>query len=176
MKIVIVGCGRVGASAAELWDTAGHEVVILDVSNRAFERLASTFGGTAVRGDGTDEDVLRRAGAEGADVFVSLTEGDNRNVMSAQLAVEAFEIPRVIAKINDPVRAAAYAELGIATLCRTGLMVDAMNEHLGMPPSGLSGMLSPSGTHPGGEHHSSREDAAEPSTIELPAPGAPMEA
>jgi trk system potassium uptake protein len=174
VKIVIVGCGRVGASAAELWDTAGHEVVILDVSTRAFERLASTFGGTAVRGDGTDEDVLRRAGAEGADVFVSLTEGDNRNVMSAQLAVEAFEIPRVIAKINDPVRAAAYAELGIATLCRTGLMVDAMNEHLGMPPSGLSGMLAPIGTHP--DHHPSRGDAAEPSTIELPAPGAPMEA
>jgi trk system potassium uptake protein TrkA len=148
--------------------------VILDVSTRAFERLAYTFGGTAVRGDGTDEDVLRRAGAEGADVFVSLTEGDNRNVMSAQLAVEAFEIPRVIAKINDPVRAAAYAELGIATLCRTGLMVDAMNEHLGMPPSGLSGMLAPIGTHP--DHLPSREDAAEPSTIELPAPGAPMEA
>lgn len=176
MKIVIVGCGRVGASAAELWDSTGHEVVILDMSTRAFERLPSTFGGTAVRGDGTDEDVLRRAGAEGADVFVALTEGDNRNVMSAQLAIEAFQIPRVVAKINDPVRAAAYAELGIATLCRTGLMVDAMNDHLGLPPSGLSGMLAPSGTHPGGEHHASAEDLAEPSTIELPAPGAPLEA
>jgi trk system potassium uptake protein TrkA len=176
VKIVIVGCGRVGASAAELWDSAGHEVVILDISTRAFERLASTFGGTAVRGDGTDEDVLRRAGAEGADVFVSLTEGDNRNVMSAQLAVEAFKIQRVIAKINDPVRADAYAELGIATLCRTGLMVDAMNDHLGLPPSGLPGMLAPMGTHPGGEHHTSRGDAAESPTIELPAPGAPLEA
>ena len=176
MKIVIVGCGRVGASAAELWDTTGNEVVILDISTRAFERLPSTFGGTAVRGDGTDEDVLRRAGAEGADVFVALTEGDNRNVMSAQLAVEAFQIPRVIAKINDPVRAAAYAELGIATLCRTGLMVDAMNGHLGFPPSGLSGMLAPSGTHPGGEHHSTRGGTAATPTIELPAPGAPMEA
>jgi trk system potassium uptake protein TrkA len=176
VKIVIVGCGRVGASAAELWDTTGNEVMILDISTRAFERLPSTFGGTAVRGDGTDEDVLRRAGAEGADVFVALTEGDNRNVMSAQLAVEAFQIPRVVAKINDPVRAAAYAELGIATLCRTGLMVDAMNGHLGFPPSGLSGMLAPSGTHPGGEHHSTRDDTAATPTIELPAPGAPMEA
>jgi trk system potassium uptake protein TrkA len=153
MKIVIVGCGRVGASAAELWDKAGHDVIVLDLSTRAFERLPSTFGGTAVRGDGTDEDVLRRAGIEGADIFLSLTEGDNRNVMSAQLAVEAFEVPRVIAKINDPVRAAAYAELGIATLCRTGLMVDAVNAHLGFPPSGLAGMLAPSGQHPGGDHH-----------------------
>jgi trk system potassium uptake protein TrkA len=158
VKIVIVGCGRVGASAAEVWDAAGHEVIILDILTRAFERLPSSFGGTAIRGDGTDEDVLRRVGAEGADVFIALTEGDNRNVMSAQLAAEALEIPNVIAKINDPVRAAAYSQLGIATICRTGLMVDAMNAHLGWPPSGLAGMLEPSGTHPGGEHHASRGD------------------
>jgi trk system potassium uptake protein TrkA len=159
----------VGASCAELWDKGGHEVVILDVSTRAFERLPSTFGGSAVRGDGTDEDVLRRAGAEDADVFVALTEGDNRNVMSAQLAVEAFEIARVIAKINDPVRAAAYAELGIATICRTGLMVDAMNAHLGFQPSGLSGMLAPTGIHPGGEHHASRGDGeASPQVPDVP--------
>jgi trk/ktr system potassium uptake protein len=176
VKIVIVGCGRVGASAAESWDAAGHEVVILDVSTRAFERLSSSFGGTALRGDGTDEDVLRKSGAEGADVFVALTEGDNRNVMSAQLAVEAFEIPRVIAKINDPVRAAAYAELGIGTICRTGLMVDAMDAHLGFPASGLSGMLAPTGTHPGGEHHTSGADAAGPTDIETPAPSPAMEA
>ena len=180
MKIVIVGCGRVGASAAELWDAAGHEVIVLDISTRAFERLPSTFGGTAVRGDGTDEDVLRRAGMEGADVFLALTEGDNRNVMAAQLAVEAFEVARVIAKINDPVRAAAYAELGIATLCRTGLMVDAVNGYLGFPPSGLAGMLEPSGHHPGGDHHPlpTSDDSETPSaTGTVPAaPGASMEA
>lgn len=161
MKIVIVGCGRVGASAAELWDTAGHEVIVLDVSTRAFERLPSSFGGDAVRGDGTDEDVLRRAGAEGADIFLSLTEGDNRNVMAAQLAVEAFGIPRVVAKINDPLRAEAYAQLGVATLCRTGLMVDAVNAHLGFPSSGLPGMLAPSGQHPGGKHHTDDDAPAQ---------------
>lgn len=152
MKIVIVGCGRVGASTAELWDAAGHEVIVLDIATRAFERLPSTFGGNAIRGDGTDEDVLRRAGAEGADVLVALTEGDNRNVMSAQLAVEQLHIPRVIAKINDPLRAAAYSELGIATLCRTGLMVDAMNAHLGVAPSGLPSILAATGHHPSGPH------------------------
>lgn len=152
MKIVIVGCGRVGAATAQLWDAAGHEVIVLDIATRAFERLPSTFGGNAVRGDGTDEDVLRRAGAEGADVLVALTEGDNRNVMSAQLGVEALGIKRVIAKINDPVRAAAYAELGIATLSRTGLMADAMNAHLGLAPSGLPGMLAATGHHPRGVH------------------------
>lgn len=152
MKIVIVGCGRVGASAAEAWDTAENEVVVLDIDTRAFERLPSGFHGTAIRGDGTDEDVLRRAGTQGADLFLALTEGDNRNVMSAQLASEALGVPKVIAKINDPVRAKAYAELGIATLCRTGLMLDAVNGYLGQPPSGLAGMLAPSGHHPGGEH------------------------
>lgn len=180
MKIVIVGCGRVGASAAEIWDAAGHEVVVLDVSTRAFERLPSSFAGTAVRGDGTDEDVLRRSGTEGADIFIALTEGDNRNVMAAQLAVEAFEVPQVIAKINDPVRATAYAELGIATLCRTGLMVDAMNAHLDFPPSGLSGMLAASGYHPGGDHHADpggSQDEARGASEPVPAaPGATMEA
>jgi trk system potassium uptake protein TrkA len=179
VKIVIVGCGRVGASAAELWDRAGHEVIVLDVSTRAFERLPSSFGGTADRGDGTDEDVLRRAGSEGADIFMALTEGDNRNVMAAQLAVEAFHVPQVIAKINDPVRAAAYAELGIATLCRTGLMVDAVNAHLGFPSSGLPGMLAPSGHHPGGAHHhdqdasSSDADGAGHASDPVPAAAGP---
>jgi trk system potassium uptake protein TrkA len=175
VKIVIVGCGRVGASSAELWDAAGHEVIVLDISTRAFERLPASFSGTAIRGDGTDEDVLRRAGAEGADVLVSLTEGDNRNVMSAQLAVEALRIPRVIAKINDPVRAAAYAELGISTLCRTGLMVDAMHEFLGFPPSGIPAMLKSSGHHPTGPH-THQDDAPQGAQQESAASRAAVEA
>ena len=150
MKIVIVGCGRVGASVAETYDRMGHEVIILDSSTAAFVQLPSTFGGRAVRGDGTDEDVLRRAGATGADVFLAVTEGDNRNVMAAQLGAEALGIERVIAKINDPLRAKAYAELGIATLCRTGLMMDAIDQYLGLPLSGLPGILAPSGLHEGG--------------------------
>jgi trk system potassium uptake protein TrkA len=152
VKIVIVGCGRVGASSAEFYDRAGHEVVILDSSTSAFDRLPTSFHGTALRGDGTDEDVLRRAGAQGADVFLAVTEGDNRNIMACQLANEALGIDRVIAKINDPVRSTAYAELGIATLCRTGLMLDAINDYLDLPISGLPGMLEPTGHHGGPEH------------------------
>ncbi len=177
MKIVIVGCGRVGAAAAEVWDHGGHEVIILDIATRAFERLPSTFTGRAVRGDGTDEDVLRRAGAEGADVLLAVTEGDNRNVMSAQLASEALGVGRVIAKINDPVRATAYAELGIATLCRTGLMVDAIGEHLGFPPSGLAGMLAATGQHPGPHPgHDPGAVAPEESSAPTAAPDAAGEA
>jgi trk system potassium uptake protein TrkA len=153
VKIVIVGCGRVGASAADLYDRTGHDVIILDSVTSAFDRLPSTFGGQAIRGDGTDEDVLLKAGASGADVFLAVTEGDNRNVMAAQLAIEALGVKRVIAKINDPLRAEAYGELGIATLCRTGLMVDAVNAYLGLPPSDLPGMLAPTGHHDGVQHN-----------------------
>jgi trk system potassium uptake protein TrkA len=137
MKIVIVGCGRVGSTLAENLDADGHDVIILDIRSAAFDRLPETFKGAAIRGDGTDEEVLRRAGAEGADILLTLTEGDNRNIMAAQLAIESLAIPRVIAKINDPVRAAAYAELGVVTLCRTNLMVDAVAQHLDLPmPTG----------------------------------------
>lgn len=160
MKIVIVGCGRVGAAMAELYDKDGHEVVIVDESTSAFDRLPDGFRGRAVRGDGTDEDVLRKAGTEGADVFLALTQGDNRNTMAAQLASEALGVRKSIAKLNDPVRAAAYADLGIATLCRTGLMLDAVNTYLGLPASGLPGMQAPTGHHPGAAHHGAAADDA----------------
>jgi trk system potassium uptake protein TrkA len=153
VKTVIVGCGRVGAVLADSFDKAGHEVIVIDPSTRAFDRLPSTFGGNALRGDGTDEDTLRRAGAEGADIFIAMTEGDNRNVMAAQVAHEALGAKQVIAKINDPVRAEAYADLGIGTLCRTNLMFDAVNEFLGLPVSGKPGIVAPTGSHPGGEDH-----------------------
>jgi trk system potassium uptake protein TrkA len=168
MKAVIVGCGRVGAELAELFERGGYDVVIIDQSTRAFDRLPDTFRGAAVRGDGTDEDVLRRAGAEDADVFIAMTEGDNRNVMAAQLAGEALGARRVIAKINDPLRARAYAFLGLATLCRTILMTDAVAGYVGLPVSDAPPIFPPSGQHPGGAHH----DEAEESVIDLgAAPG-----
>ena len=152
MKAVVVGCGRVGASVADELDRAGWQVLIIDLRSAAFARLPASFGGTALRGDGTDEDVLRRAGAENADLFLALTEGDNRNIMAAQLGIEALAARKTVAKVNDPVRAEAYAHLGIATLCRTGLMMDAVDRYLGMPDSGLPGMLAPSGHHDAAHH------------------------
>jgi trk/ktr system potassium uptake protein len=183
VNVVIVGCGRVGASVAESFDRAGDHVTIVDLDARSFDRLPADFGGEAVRGDGTDEDILRRSGADGADLFIALTEGDNRNTMAAQLAAEALGVKRVIAKINDPLRAQAYAELGIGTLCRTGLMLDAIHAYIGREPSGLPGMLGPTGHHPGGEDHGSLgpvrggregdvaeapEESAAPSTMFIP--------
>jgi len=174
VKIVIVGCGRVGALLAETYDAAGHQVVILDSSPKAFGRLAGLFRGSAVRGDGTDEDTLRRAGAEDADVFLAMTEGDNRNVMAAQVAAEALGAKQVIAKINDPVRAAAYAELGLTTVCRTTLLADAISAHLGLAVSGQLGIHPSSGSHSGHEHGQNRLSRGPGGGAEAgPSPGGP---
>jgi trk system potassium uptake protein len=149
MRAIIVGCGRVGATMAQALEAAGHDVTIVDLVTRAFDRLPAAFGGNAVRGDGTDEDTLRRGGAEGADLFLALTEGDNRNIMAAQLALEALGIPVVYAKVNDPVRAQAYAELGIGTICRTTMMANALLGVLGQPGGGQPSILQGSGHHHG---------------------------
>lgn len=126
MRVIIIGCGRVGAETAAKLDQQGEHVTVVDTNPRAFNRLPSSFGGATVRGSGTDEDVLRTAGAEQCDVLMALTEGDNRNAMSSQLGKHVFGIPRVIAKINDPLRAEAYRTLGLETMCRTVILSDAL--------------------------------------------------
>ena len=126
MRVLIIGCGRVGARTAMELDRSGEKVTILDTDQRAFLKLPAKFGGSSVRGSGTDEAVLREAGAEMADVLMALTEGDNRNALAAQIGKHLFGIPRVIAKINDPVRAEAYRSLGLETICRTAILSDAL--------------------------------------------------
>jgi len=126
MRVIIVGCGRVGARVAAELDQRGEHVTVIDTNPRAFSRLPPSFGGETMRGNGTDEDVMRTAGAEQADLLMSLTEGDNRNALSAQLGKHTFGIPRVIAKINDPLRGEAYRALGLETICRTIILGDAL--------------------------------------------------
>ena len=146
MKAVIIGCGRVGGLLAASLDASGHDVIVMDLLTRSFDRLPATFGGEAVRGDGTDEDALRRAGAAGAEFFLALTEGDNRNIMSAQLAREALGIETVYAKVNDPMRAQAYAELGIGTVCRSTMIADALLGAVGLP-QGTEPSIRPGAKH-----------------------------
>lgn len=134
MRTIIVGCGRVGAGFAERLVATGQDVTVLDIDSDAFGRLPSDFGGEAIRGDGTDEDTLRRIGAEEADYLYALTEGDNRNILCAQLAAETLGVPHVVAKINDPVRAEAYTTLGLSTICRTTRLIDALGRYAGLPP------------------------------------------
>jgi trk system potassium uptake protein TrkA len=148
MRAVIVGCGRVGAGLAERLAREGNDVTVIDINSDAFGRLEPDFPGQAVRADGTDEDVLRRVGTESADWFYALTEGDNRNAFAAQLATETFGVRNAVAKINDPVRAEAYTMLGIATICRTRLLVDALARYAGMEADPGA-----SGVRPAERHH-----------------------
>ncbi len=122
MKFVILGCGRVGSRIATMLDRMGHEVSIIDVKREAFNRLPDDFGGQAVIGVGIDEDVLRNAGIEQADVFAAVTNGDNTNIMASQVAKDLFHVPRVIARIYDPLREETYHALGLETICPTTLI------------------------------------------------------
>jgi trk system potassium uptake protein TrkA len=129
MKVLVIGCGRVGAFLAGVLDSEGHDVTIVDIDKGAFVHLPDSFKGTTHLGNGVDLEVLRGLGAEKADAFLALTQGDNRNLMAAQIAKEIFRVQRVIAKVNDPIRAQIYREKGIITFSRTtilGILVHAM--------------------------------------------------
>jgi trk/ktr system potassium uptake protein len=125
LKILIVGCGRVGSQIASEMDRSGHDVTIIDRDPNQFSRaaqrgvLTNDFKGNQVVGNGTDAEVLRRAGIEDADGFVAVTEGDNRNIMASQIAKHVFKVPRVVTRIYDPERAEAYQKLGLHTICPT---------------------------------------------------------
>lgn len=131
MKAVIMGCGRVGAQLADMLDAEGHEVTVLDIDALSFKRLSSTFGGTALIGNGIDQEALKRAGIEKADVFVAVTQGDNRNIMAAQVAKHIFNVPRVICRIYDPLRQEIYEMLGIEALSPTTVFARLLKDRIG---------------------------------------------
>lgn len=137
MKIVILGCGRVGATLATQMDEAGHIVSVIDSSSDAFQRLPPKFSGEKIVGNGVDEEVLRRAGLEEADAFAAVTNGDNRNIMASQIAKEIFNIKKVVCRIYDPLREQTFKELGLETICPTtiisGLVADSLTSNTSSP-------------------------------------------
>ncbi len=130
MKIVIMGCGRVGAQLAGLLDADGHTVTVLDTDAYSFRRLPPEFNGTALIGNGIDEEALKRAGIEEADIFVALTQGDNRNVMATQIAKHVFHVPRAICRIYDPLRQELYNTLGIETFSPTTIFAQLVKKKI----------------------------------------------
>ena len=130
MNVIIMGCGRVGAALASMLDADGHKVTVLDTDSYSFRRLPESFGGTALLGSGTNEDALKRAGIEEADIFVSLTQGDNRNILAAQIAKHTFNVPRVVCRIYDPLRQEMYSTLGIEAISPTTVFANLFKELL----------------------------------------------
>ncbi|TET25630.1 MAG: TrkA family potassium uptake protein [Dehalococcoidia bacterium] len=130
MKVVIMGCGRVGARLATLLAEDGHNVTILDNDDYSFRRLPPEFKGTALLGNGIDQGALKSAGIKEADVFVALTQGDNRNVMATQIAKYIFGVPRVVCRIYDPLRQEMYSTLGIEAISPTKIFAQILKEKL----------------------------------------------
>ena len=135
MKVLIMGCGRVGADLAAMLDREGHEVTVLDRSPDAFRRLPPEFGGHRVVGNGIDQEVLARIGVAEMDAFVAVTQGDNRNVMAAQMAKHLFGVKCVVCRIYDPIREELYHELGLETISPTKVGARLLKEALEREPA-----------------------------------------
>jgi len=135
MKVVIMGCGRVGSELATILDREGHQVTVLDIDPDSFSQLPSDFRGSVVVGNGIDQDVLRRVGVAAADAFVAVTPGDNRNVMAAQMAKHLFGVRKVVCRIFDPIREEMYRNLGMETIGPTRVVAGLLKEALEREPA-----------------------------------------
>ena len=119
MKVTIMGCGRIGSQVSELMAGQGHDVTVIDHDDNAVGRLGPNFKGRIVHGLGFDRNVLIEAGIERADAFVSASSSDNANIVAARIARNIFHVPRVVARLYDPLRAEVYQRLGLTTISST---------------------------------------------------------
>ena len=120
MKIIIMGCGRVGSQVSWLLLSQGHEVTVIDHDANALAKLGSDFKGKVVRGLGFDRNALLEADIEQAEGFVAASSSDNANIVAARIARNIFHVPRVVARLYDPLRAEVYQRLGLTTISTTG--------------------------------------------------------
>jgi trk system potassium uptake protein TrkA len=119
MRVIIMGCGRVGEQLARLMSEEGHDVTVIDYDATALARLGPDFKGRRIKGVGFDRDVLLRAGIEDADGFAAMSSSDNANVVAARVARTLFHVPRVVARLFEPERAEVYQRLGLVTISST---------------------------------------------------------
>src|SRR3990167_6830747 len=119
MYVIILGCGRVGSELAKLLSSEGHNVVLIDRNPASFERLGRTFNGITLVGNGFDLELLKTAGITQANAFCAVTNGDNTNLVAAQVAKKIFNVPKVIVRVYDPNRANIYKALGLDVISGT---------------------------------------------------------
>ena len=128
MRVVIMGCGRLGSTLARELDSEGHHVTVIDIDAAAFNWLEDDFRGTTIVGAGEDIAVQQAAGVQRADIFLALANGDNRNAMAVQVAKHIHKAPRVVARIYDPERADVYRQLGINVVNPTTILDQMVRE------------------------------------------------
>ncbi len=145
MHIVIMGCGRVGASLARALEHRGHSVAVIDIVQDAFRRLGPEFQGKTVKGVGFDRQVLQRAGIERADGFAAVSSGDNSNILAARVVRETFEVHNVVARIYDQGRAEVYERLGIPSVATVRWAADQVLRRL-LPSGSEPQWRDPSGS------------------------------
>jgi trk system potassium uptake protein TrkA len=145
VRVVVVGCGRVGSELAGALERDGHVVSVIDKNRNAFRRLPENFSGTAVLGFGFDRDHLEQAGIGEATALAAVTNGDNSNILTARIARENYEIPNVVARIYDPRRAAIYQKLGIPTVATVAWTTDQVMRRL-FPEQSVTEWTDASGT------------------------------
>ena len=130
MKAIVVGCGRVGSSVAKRLAHEGWEVTAVDETDAALARLGEDWAGGFVVGHGMDLKVLRSAGIEDADAVVIATDGDNTNIVVAQIAQRQFEVPSVVVRLLDPHRANFYESRGMTVVCPTKTAIETRVGHV----------------------------------------------
>jgi len=130
MYTIIVGCGRVGSELAKILSHEGHNVVIIDKKAESFNRLGSAFNGVTLVGSGFDSDLLKSAGIAQADAFCAVTNGDNTNLIAAQIAKTIFKVPKVITRVYDPKRAEIYKALGLDVISGTVLFASMLRDKI----------------------------------------------
>ncbi len=128
MYIVIAGCGRVGSSLAKQLLAEGHDVCVIDESPEALSLLGDDFTGQFVIGQAIDWETLREARLGEADSFVTATDGDNTNIVAAQIAQNHFGVRCCVARVFDPLRAELFEETGIRTVCPTKDAQDLLHD------------------------------------------------
>jgi trk system potassium uptake protein TrkA len=130
MRVIVVGCGRVGSQLATLLSVEGHDVVVIDKEPESFRRLGTAFNGMTIVGIGFDEDVLASAGTRGADAFAAVTDFDNSNLMAAEVARKLFGVKHVVARLYNPDRERTYQRLGLDHVCGTTIVAQVLLEKI----------------------------------------------
>lgn len=130
MKIIVMGCGRVGEQFARVMDREGHDVTVVDTDESALEKMKQGFGGRVILGVGFDRQTLIQAGIEEAEAFAATSNSDNANIVAARIARNIFHVPKVVASLYDPRRAEIYRRLGLLTFSSTALGAERVRELL----------------------------------------------
>jgi trk system potassium uptake protein TrkA len=128
VKVVVIGCGRVGSAVARDLAEEGWDVTAVDEKEEALARLGARWSGGFVVGHGMDAEILRRAGVPEADAVVVATSGDNTNLVIGQVVQKRWDVPSVVVRVLDPARADFYAARGIRTICPTQTAISALTE------------------------------------------------